>query len=274
MKISAKTRMCIIIGDPVEHSLSPAMHNAAYNALGIENDFVFTAAHVLPENLETAVKGVRALGVRGLTCTIPHKVEVMKFLDSIDPVAKDIGAVNTVLNENGILTGYNTDWVGAVTPLEQKTSLEGKKVAILGAGGASRAIVYGVTQKKATVTIYNRTLETAKTLAGEFKAHAKDMKDLSGLAHADIIINSTSVGMGDAAGVSLVPPEMLHKDQIVFDAIYKPHQTKLIKDALTAGAEVVYGYEMLLHQGVAQFEIYTGKKAPIDVMEEVLTSNL
>lgn len=266
--------MCVIIGDPVEHSLSPAMHNAAYKALNMDSDFVFTAAHVLPNDLENAVNGARALGIHGLTCTIPHKVDVMKYLDDIDPVAQKIGAVNTVLNRNGTLIGYNTDWIGAITPLEERTPLEGKVVALLGAGGAARAMVYGLTEKKAHITIYNRTIETAQELAKDFNAQAKDMSDLSELANADIIINSTSVGMGDAAGVSLVPPILLHKDQIVFDAIYKPHETQLIKDAKAAGAQVVYGYEMLLHQGVAQFEIYTGMSAPVDIMEEIVTANL
>jgi shikimate dehydrogenase len=274
MKITAKTKMCVIIGDPVEHSLSPAMHNAAYEALGLDKDYVFTAAHVIPDTLESAINGARALGIHGITCTIPHKVEVMKYLDEIDPVAKRIGAVNTVLNENGKLVGYNTDWIGTVIALEQKTSLEGKTVALLGAGGAARAMVYGLVERNAKVTIYNRTLETATELANEFNAEARDMSDLKPLKHANIIINSTSVGMGDAAGVSLVPPEVLHKDHIVFDAIYKPHETKLIQDAQKVGSQIVYGYEMLLHQGAAQFKIYTNKEAPLDVMEEVVTNNL
>jgi shikimate dehydrogenase len=277
MKISAKTRMCIIIGDPVEHSLSPAMHNAAYKALNIDDQFVFTASHVLPENLEQAVQGVRALGVRGLTCTIPHKVEVMKYLDVVDPIAQNIGAINTVVNEDGVLTGYNTDWLGTVTALEEKTTLKGKKIALLGAGGAARAIAFGVVKKNAKLTIYNRTLQTAKDLANDLDSErvtAQDMSDLSSLGEADIIINSTSVGMGDSVGISLVPADLLHPGQIVFDAIYRPHKTRLIQDAEKAGCEVIYGYQMLLHQGTAQFKLYTGHDAPVDVMEHIITSNL
>ena len=266
--------MCIIIGDPVEHSLSPAMHNAAYEALGIDNDYVFTAAHVLPENLEAVVLSVRVMGIRGLTVTIPHKVEIMQYLDEIDPIAKNIGAVNTVVNDNGVLKGYNTDWIGAVTPLEMYTPLAGKRIALLGAGGAARAIAYGVTKKKAQLTIYNRNLQSAQELATELGAQAKDLTDMSGLLEDDIIINSTSVGMGDLAGTSLVPPTLLRKKHIVFDAIYKPHETQLIKDAKAVGAQIIYGYEMLLHQGVAQFELYTNKTPPVEVMEKVITAQL
>lgn len=274
MNISARTKVCMIIGDPVEHSLSPVMHNAAYEALSIDNEFVFTAAHVLSENLEIAIKGARSLGIHGITCTIPHKVEVIRFLDEIDPIAAKIGAVNTILNKNGKLIGYNTDWIGTVTPLEEKTILEGKKVAILGAGGASRAMAYGVTERKAHLTIFNRTLENAQVIAKDFNAEASDLSDLSNLKEMDIIINSTSVGMADQADVSLVPSEFLHRDQIVFDAIYKPNMTRLLHNAQSAGAQIICGFEMLLHQGVAQFEIYTQKKAPFDVMKEVVTATL
>src|SRR3990167_7491456 len=140
MSISAKTKMCIIIGDPVEHSLSPAMHNAGYEALGIDDQFVFTAATVKSENLKKVIKAVQAMGICGLTCTIPHKIEVMQYLDEIDEVAKKIGAVNTVLNMSGKLIGYNTDWLGVIKPLEKYSKLRGKKVAVIGAGGAARAM--------------------------------------------------------------------------------------------------------------------------------------
>src|SRR3990167_2361987 len=147
MKISGKTKMCIIIGDPVEHSLSPAMHNAAYKALGIDDQFVFTAAHVNVKDVKKVVDAVRVMGIRGLTCTIPHKIEVMKYLDEIDPIAQKIGAVNTVVNDNGILKGYNTDWLGTVTPLEKIITLNDKNVALIGAGGVARACGYGLVKR-------------------------------------------------------------------------------------------------------------------------------
>ena len=130
--------MCIIIGDPVEHSLSPVMHNAAYEALRIDDQFVFTAARVDIKHVRQVVEAVRVMGIRGLTCTIPHKIEVMKYLDEIDETAKKIGAVNTVVNHNGVLKGYNTDWLGVATPLERITTLKGKRAAVVGAGGAAR----------------------------------------------------------------------------------------------------------------------------------------
>ncbi len=200
--ITAKTKMCIIIGDPVEHSLSPAMHNAAYKHLGIDREFVFTAAHVKPGDVKYVVQAVRAMGIRGLTCTIPHKIEVMQYLDEIDEVAQKIGAVNTVVNHSGRLKGYNTDWLGTVCPIEQVTSLKDKRVALIGAGGAARAMAYGVVARGAALTIYNRTIENAQLLAAEINdtvktAHISTLQEP--LDDIDIIINATSVGMGDQA---------------------------------------------------------------------------
>ena len=271
MKITTKTKICLIIGDPVEHSLSPAMHNAAYEALGIDDKFVFTAAHVRPENLKEAVAGVRVLGFRGLTCTIPHKVEVMKYLDKLDDTAKKIGAVNTVVNNNGTLTGYNTDWLGVITPIKKMLpDLTGKKAAVIGAGGASRAMVYGLKKEGATVKIFNRTVERAKKLAEEFNCEAGSIDDLSELENYDIILNSTSLGMGEKISESPVSLEFLNDKQIVFDAVYTPYETQLLKDAKAKGAKVIHGLDMLLHQGTAQFELYTGQKAPEEVMRKVL----
>jgi shikimate dehydrogenase len=133
-------KICMVIGDPVEHSLSPRMHNAGYRALGIDNEFVYVARKVKTDDLADFVKGVRAIGIRGVSCTIPHKIKIMKFLDEIDATAREIGAVNTVVNEKGKLKGYNTDWLGAVASLEETISLKNKKVALIGAGGVARAI--------------------------------------------------------------------------------------------------------------------------------------
>ncbi len=272
MNISGKTKLCIIIGDPVEHSLSPAMHNAAYESLGIDNAFVFTAAHVRVEDVKEVARAVRVLGVRGLTCTMPHKIEIMKYLDWIDPIAEKIGAVNTVVNENGILKGYNTDWLGVVTPLEIHGSLKNKKVALFGAGGAARAVCYGFVQRGAKLTIFNRSIEKAERLAEEFGAEVGTALDMS-LDEYDIIFNATTIGMGEHANESPIPKSQIQSKHIVFDAIYSPYETKLLQDAKEQGATIIHGTEMLLHQGVAQFELYTGKKAPENVMREVLLSN-
>jgi len=277
MNISGKTKLCVIIGDPVEHSLSPAMHNAGYEALGIDDTFAFVAAHVKPEGLNDVVQGVRAMGVRGLTCTIPHKVDVMHYLDAIDPVAQKIGAVNTIVNNNGILTGYNTDWLGVVTPLEQITSLRGKKVALIGAGGAARAMAYGVTERGAKLVIFNRSLEKAKELAtsiGEgIEVHSIQDMNSEALQDVDIILNATSMGMESQINETPVPKEFIQPHHIVFDAVYVPSETRLLREAQEQGATIIRGIEMLLYQGVAQFELYTGDKAPVEIMRQVLTKH-
>lgn len=273
MKISAKTKICLIIGDPVGHSMSPLMHNAGYESLGIDNQFVFLGAKVKAEDIGVTVQAMRKMGIHGLTCTIPHKVEVMKFLDEIDETARKIGAVNTVLNQNGKLIGFNTDWQGAVVPLEKITSLSGKKVLVLGAGGAARAIVFGLLKRGAKVKIFNRTKEKAIKLAKEFNCQITDLKTKSEIKNFDIIINTTSVGMKPLENKTPIPTKFITNKQIVFDIVYVPYDTKLLKEAKKRRATVVHGIEMLLHQGTAQFEIYTSHKAPEDIMRRILLIN-
>lgn len=274
MNISGKTNICVIIGDPVEHSLSPAMHNAAYEALGIDDEFVFVAAHVKVEDVKEVVQAVRVMNIRGLTCTIPHKIEVMKYLDEIDSIAEKIGAVNTVVNENGRLKGYNTDWQGTVIPLENVMgSLKGKSVALIGAGGAARAMAYGVIERGAKLSIYNRTKEKAETLANQLSTTVTvfgydDMH--REIQKHDIILNATNLGMGNLINQTPVPKECIHKGQVVFDAVYSPRETRLLKESSDQGAITIQGIEMLLYQGVSQFELYTRRKAPIEVMRKVL----
>jgi len=270
MKLSAKTKICLIIGDPVEHSLSPAMHNAGYEALGIDNQFVFLGAKVKVEDVETAVQAMRKMGIHGLTCTIPHKVVVMKYLDKIDETARKIGAVNTVLNQNGKLIGFNTDWQGVVIPLEKVTKLPGKKVMVVGAGGAARAIVYGLLKRGAKVTIFNRTKEKAVNLAKEFNCLSGDLNNQEEIKDFDIIVNTTSVGMKPLENETSISTEFITEKQIVFDIVYVPFETKLLKEAKKRGAKIIHGIEMLLHQGTAQFEIYTGHKAPEKAMRKAL----
>jgi shikimate dehydrogenase len=275
MRLSAKSKFIIIVGDPVSHSLSPAMHNAAYEKLAIDDQFVYLGANVKVANLKEFILAMRVMdNFYGLTCTIPHKVEVLKYLDWVDEKAKKIGAVNTVVKKNGLLCGYNTDWLGAVIPLEKITSLKGKKVLVLGAGGAARAIVYGLKEKGALVYILNRTLEKAKNLAKEFKAKVLTFNQQKEVSNFDIIINATSVGMEPLVNETPINPSFLKKNLIVFDVVYNPKETKLLKEAKKKGVKIIYGLEMLLYQGVAQFEIYTGKKPPIEVMRKVLMEKL
>lgn len=281
MNISGKTKLCMIIGDPVEHSLSPAMHNAAYEALGIDDQFVFVASHVDIKKIEIVVNAVRVIGIRGLTCTIPHKIEVMKYLDWIDPVAEKIGAVNTVVNDDGVLKGYNTDWLGTVIPLQQLLKVErlgGRNIALIGAGGAARAMAYGVIERGADLTIFNRSIEKAQELAQDLGPHV-DVKPMTALVETDslgdfdIILNATSLGMGEHIEETPIPKSHIQKKHVVFDAVYAPRETRLLREAAEQGAQTIQGLEMLLHQGAAQFELYTGKKAPVEIMRECLMRN-
>lgn len=265
-------KTCLIIGYPVKNSLSPLIHNAGYKKLGIDKEFTFLKAEVKPEHLKMAIDGVRAFGIRGVSVTMPHKQAVIKYLDKTDKDAKKIGAVNTIVNNNGKLTGYNTDWLGAVLALEKKTNLKRKKVAVIGAGGAARAIVYGLMKKEAAAKIFNRSLDKAKQLAKEFGCDYSGLADLNEVESMDIIINATSLGMDN--NLSPIDKKYLNRNQIIFDVVYSPKETKLIKDGLEKGAKVIFGYEMLLYQAVAQFKLYTGMAAPVEVMRKALEKSI
>jgi len=267
--INASTIVCGVIGNPIEHSISPAMHNAGYAKLGI--NFCYLAFRVDEANVGDAIRGMRALNIRGLSVTIPHKVQAMEFLDKIDPVAKQIGAINTIVNTNGTLKGYNTDWIGCMQAIEDKTSIQGKKVVLLGTGGAGRAIAFGLQQKGANVALTGRNAEKAKALASRCNATYFDVNTLQeALKDADVLIHTTPMGMPPNEGISLVEKKWLHPKLVVHDIVFNPLETQLIKDAKSAGCETVYGYKMLLYQGVEQFRLYTGVEAPIEVMEQAL----
>lgn len=257
-----------VIGDPVSHSLSPKMHNAGYAALGIENWNLFIACKVKEAKLEKFIDAVRDLEIKGVSVTVPHKEKIVALLDDVDETAKKIGAVNTVVNIEGVLTGYNTDWIGAVNALEEKTGLKDKKTAVIGAGGAARAVVYGLVSRGANVKIFNRTIKKAKSLAAEFGCNFSGMESIGEISGMDIVINTTTVGMN--TDESPVDKKFLKRDQIIMDIVFSPKETKLLQDAKEQGAVVVYGYEMLLSQGSEQFKMYTGFEAPIKEMEEVL----
>lgn len=265
-------KICLSIGFPIKTSRSPSIHNEGYKKLGIDDEFIYLRAEVKPKDLKMAIDGVRGLGIRGVSVTMPHKQEVMKYLDKIDKEAKMIGAVNTIVNDNGKLTGFNTDYIGALVALEKKINLKGKKVAVIGAGGAARAIVYGLTKKGAIVKIFNRSLDKAKSLGQEFGCEYEDLKNIGEISNMDIVINATSVGMNEDK--SPIDKKFLNKNQIVLDVVYTPKETRLIKEAREKGAKVILGYEMLLYQGVEQFKLYTGFDAPIDTMKEVLVKSL
>ncbi|SRR5258708_2222304 len=275
MNITAKTKICMIIGDPVEHSLSPQMHNAGYEALHIDDQFVNVAARVHVKDIAQTINAVKLLGIRGLICTVPHKVAVIPYLDTIDPIAEKIGAVNTVINNDGILTGHNTDWLGVSAPLERVIDLQDKTVAILGAGGAARAAIYAATSKGAKVTIYNRTVSHAEELAKEFAGKAFSLHDMQRIQEADIIINTTSVGLHPHENETPLDKKYILKKHIVFDVVYTVHgTTRLLDEAKNQGATTISGIEMLLHQGLEQFELFTGYKAPEEAMRKVILNTI
>ncbi len=278
MEIKGSTNVVGLIGHPVEHSFSPPMHNAAFNKLNM--DYVYTAFDVNPNDLKTAIVGADALNIKGFNVTIPHKIEVMKYLNEIDEVAKLIGAVNTIDFKN--LKGYNTDGIGAIKAIGEVTNVKNKNVVIAGAGGASRAISfylakYGVDQ----LTILNRNVEKAQKLANDVlnselidNVESDSINNMN-LSDADILINTTPVGMHpNVDDVPIALAGDMHDNLVVFDAVYNPNETGLLKQAIEAGAKPVYGIKMLLYQGAESFEIWTGKKAPIDVMQEALIKYL
>jgi shikimate dehydrogenase len=269
MKITAKTKICMVIGDPVEHSLSPQMHNAGYEALNIDDQFVYIASHVDVKNIENFIKGTRAMQIHGVSCTIPHKIAVMPYLDEIEDIAKIIGAVNTIVNVNGKLIGYNTDWLGILLPLEKLTTLQNKTVALIGAGGAARAAAFAVTKAGAKLTIYNRTVEKAKDLAKEFNGESHSLDEIRNAQSADIIINTTPIGLKQKQETPF-PKKYISSNQVVFDAVYDIQETQLIKETKEQGAKYISGIEMLFNQGFAQFKLFTGFDAPIDAMRKAL----
>jgi shikimate dehydrogenase len=273
--ISGKTKVCGIIGDPIEHTMSPVMQNAAFGKLGL--DYVYLAFHVRQEELDKAVAGMRALNIRGLNVTIPHKVTIIPFLDKLDPLAEKIGAINTIVNEDGVLTGYNTDATGFLQALlERGIKPKEKKVIILGAGGAARAISFILAGRGASMVIMNRHSARAEDLARriaqffpeEVKTLALNEENLKmALANADILINTTSAGMVPDVDETPVPAELLKKGLIVFDIVYNPVKTRLLREAETAGAQTMNGLDMLVWQGALAFEKWTGRKAPLEVMK-------
>jgi shikimate dehydrogenase len=272
LTITAKSSICLIIGDPVSQSLSPVMHNAGYAALGLP--FVMAAARVTEETLADAVRGVRALGIRGLAVTMPHKVTLLGMVDELDPVAKEIGAINTVVNQDGKLEGFNTDWLGIAAPLEQKTSLRGLKVAILGAGGAAQAAAFATTNRGAKVTVFNRSAERAASCAERWGCLIRDIADHEQIADYDVVINTTPVGMANSINDTPIPASVLRRGQIIFDTIYQPFATRLIEEAEERGCIAIRGADMFLSQGLPQFEYHTRTPAPRDDMERALRRSL
>ena len=241
-------------------------HNAAYRALGL--DYTYIAFSV--QDAPSAVQALRTLGIRGCGVTMPHKQAVIPYLDHLDPAAAEMKAVNTIVNDDGLLTGYNFDWSAAKQALQEATSLENKEAVVVGAGGASRAVVYALVSSGARVRLYNRTLDKAVSLAEEFGlVSAYPLAELPQVGAYDIIVNTTSVGH-HALGETVVPPELIHPDAVVFDVVAEPLETTLLDQAKAKGARCVAGHRMRLLQAAEQFRIYTGVEPPLDVMQAAL----
>ena len=280
--ISGGTRCCGIIGDPIEHTMSPAMHNAAFRASGL--DYVYIPFWVQGSELGKAIEGMRALNIRGLNVTIPHKVAVMSFLDKLDGLARKIGAVNTIVNDNGFLTGYNTDATGFLQTLrESGIEPEGKRVVILGAGGAALAISFVLAEKGANLVILNRTMDKARQCAAMIsKSSQTEVTPLpldgdslaAALEEADILVNTTSVGMSPDADETLVSARLIKPGLVVVDIVYSPIKTRLLREAEEAGARTISGLDMLLWQGALAFELWVGLKAPVELMRAEIIKGL
>jgi shikimate dehydrogenase len=249
------------------------MHNAAYAALRL--DYAYVAFHVREAQLAAAISGMRALGVRGMNVTLPHKTAVLKHVDRVHPDARHIGAVNTIVNDNGILTGHNTDALGAMAALnEAGATLRNANVLLLGAGGVARAIAAALAQEDANTTVLNRTLANAEALADAFGANALALGETSlrrELANAEVVINCTKLGL---KGEEAIPKRLLHGRLLVFDAVYHKGGTKLINDAKRAGCRTIPGERLLVLQGAESFKLFTGKKAPVGAMQKAVDAML
>ncbi len=281
--IKTSTRICAIIGNPVAHSLSPAIHNAAFAERGL--DFVYVAFRV--EDVKHALAGMRALeNFRGMSVTIPHKIEAMKYVDAIEDVDRRIGSINTVINDNGKLLGLGTDGPGALKALmNAEVEINGKNVLMLGAGGAARAVAFTLASNggPAVIEILDINEAILQQLTADLTAgtdaliRSNKMTDNTleeAMGAADIVIHCTPTGMHPRQGISLVPAELFRPGQVIFDIVYTPLETKLLADAKAKGLQVISGVDMFINQAILQFERFTGAEAPVEVMRKVVMEHL
>ena len=263
------TELYGVLGYPVRHSLSPAMHNAAFQAMNINAVYLaFETGY-----LKGALEGMKALNIVGLSVTIPHKADIMPLLDEVDDLALRIGAVNTVVNQNGRLIGYNTDARGALKALEEKTTVTGQSCLVIGAGGAARAIGFMLGEKGAEVTIVNRSPERGEALARDLNGLFVPLEQLGEL-RPRILIQTTPVGMFPETDRSPVPEQILRPDLVVMDIIYNPLETKLLRTAKARGCLIIDGLGMFVYQGSEQFRLWTGLEPPVEIMRQAVQKAL
>jgi shikimate dehydrogenase len=283
--IHGTTALYGVIGDPIEHTLSPLMHNCALAEMGL--NAVYVPFRVKPDDLENAVKAIKALGIRGINVTVPHKTRIIEYLDHVTVEARAVGAVNTVINNGGLLEGDNTDVYGFTNCILKDGGLERfpERICILGAGGAARAVVYAcsVREEVREIAILNRTLRKAEELADDFQrmsgkpisAYPSDCETQKRiLPGVDMIVNTTTVGMYPNAGISPVieSDDVFHPGQVVCDIIYTPGRTKLLEDASRNGAKAIGGMAMLAYQGARSLSLWTGREVPVQVMINALNA--
>jgi shikimate dehydrogenase len=273
--INGSTETFGIVGNPVRHSLSPVMHNAAFAALGMNCVYV----PLLTSDLRKGVDGLKALGFRGVSVTIPHKEEIVRYVEVLDPVAARIGAVNTLVigkrehAADRTVYGYNTDWLGANRALGEQIELAGSRVLLVGAGGSARAIGYGLLEAGAEIVLANRTVSKGQELADRLGCDFCPLDRIEAIS-ADVLVNTTSVGMTPGDDGTPVAQNLLPRFSVVMDIVYAPLATRLLQEAASSGCKVVDGLSMLLYQGVAQFELWTGREAPVKVMRKVLQERI
>lgn len=281
-----KTQLVGLIGHPIKHTYSPFIHNVAFELTGL--DYIYLPFNVVPVNLKSAIKGLVALGYKGFNVTIPHKVKVKEFMSKVSEEASLVGAINTVLIEDGKLFGYNTDVAGALETLyAYRKEITGNECVVIGAGGSARAVIYTLIKhfRPSRIHLVNRTEQRAETLRQFFKTKMKfdsftvnelippDIKEL--VKSSALVVNATSVGMHpDEDDAVLTQKDIFTKDQIVFDLVYNPTQTKLLKLAQSNGARTVDGIKMLVNQAAKSFEIWTGEKMPVEQVEKALLLKL
>lgn len=282
MKLNTQTQLCGVIGNPVAHSLSPAIHNAAFEALQL--NYVYLAFRV--ENIQDALQGFRAMGnIRGFSVTIPHKVSAMPYLDEVDPVANHIGAINTIVKENAHLKGSNTDAAGALRALrEAGVNLPDETITILGSGGAARAIAFGLAMEGGVTSLTLLGIDETERLQ-----LAKDLQERTGITvqtgsvsredlrntieNTSLLLHCTPMGMHPNLDDTCVPQDLLHSKLTVMDIVYNPLHTRLLREARRTGCRTIQGTEMFLYQAVAQFELWTGHQAPVTLMRTILESH-
>ena len=258
-----------VLGNPIGHSLSPVMHNAAFEAAGVSALYVAFES----SDLKGSIAGMRALGIRGMSITIPFKTSVIPYLDELDPLAEKIGAVNTLVNTNGRLKGYNTDGLGAMKALQERIDLAGKRCVLVGAGGAARGIGFMARENGMELVVANRSMDRGLALAGFLDCPFIPLGRI-GETVTDVLIQSTPVGMFPHVDASLVQDDVFRKEMVVMDAIYNPLETDLLKIAGAHGCVTISGLEMFIHQGAEQFRLWTGSNPPMDVMRAVVKNAL